>query len=191
MHEGLSRAIREDSGPVLWTTVQISGHTASWQERGAQAAVPERCERRPGAGGSRNVWRILGIFDLMLDSGELIDAAYIVKALIIPKSTTYELVRSLVETGLIEPRGRSGGFFLGRKLFELGMAYRAQVDLLKDGSQIVEDLRDLTGETVQLSVLEDEMMHVLIKEEGSRPIRIVSRIGSRMPVNWAVPSQPR
>ena len=137
------------------------------------------------AGGSRNVWRVLGILDLMLALGEPIDVAHIVKALKIPKSTAYELMRTLVETGLIEPRGRGSKFYLGRKLYELGMAYRAQVDLLKDGGQIVEELRDLTGETVQLSVLEDEMMHVLIKEEGSGPIRIVSRIGSRVPVNWA------
>ena len=49
------------------------------------------------------------------------------------------------------------------------MAYRSQVDLLKDGSQIVEELRDETGETVQLSVLENDMMLVLLKEEGVAP----------------------
>ena len=65
------------------------------------------------------------------------------------------------------------------------MAYRSQVDLLHDGSQIVEELRDETGETVQLSVLENDMMLVLLKEEGSRSIRIISRVGSRVPVNWA------
>ena len=65
------------------------------------------------------------------------------------------------------------------------MAYRGQVDLLRDGSQIVEELRDATGETVQLSVLENDMMLVLLKEEGSRSIRIISRVGSRVPVNWA------
>ena len=46
------------------------------------------------------------------------------------------------------------------------MAYRSHVDLLKDGSQIAEELRDETGETVQLSVLENDLMMVLLKEEG-------------------------
>ena len=41
------------------------------------------------------------------------------------------------------------------------------------------------GETVQLSVLENDMMLVLLKEEGSHPVRIISRVGSRVPVNWA------
>ncbi len=56
---------------------------------------------------------------------------------------------------------------------------------LKDGAQIAEELRDETGETVQLSVLDDDMMMVLLKEEGIRPLRIISNVGSRVPVNWA------
>ena len=94
-------------------------------------------------------------------------------------------MRTLSEAGYLEPSGRGAELFLGRKLFELGMAYRSQIDLLRDGSQIVEELRDATGETVQLSVLENDMMLVLLKEEGSRSIRIISRVGSRVPVNWA------
>ena len=65
------------------------------------------------------------------------------------------------------------------------MAYRSHVDLLKDGSRIAEQLRDETGETVQLSVLDNDLMMVLLKEEGVRPLRIISQVGSRVPVNWA------
>lgn len=136
-------------------------------------------------GGSRSVRRALEIFEFLLQQGEPATVGAIVGALAIPKSTAYELVRTLSEAGYLEPSGRGPGLFLGRKLFELGMAYRSQVDLLRDGSQIVEELRDATGETVQLSVLENDMMLVLLKEEGSRSIRIISRVGSRVPVNWA------
>ena len=125
------------------------------------------------------------MFEFLLQQGEPATVGAIVAALQIPKSTAYELVRTLTEAGYLEPSGRGAGLFLGRKLFELGMAYRGQVDLLRDGSQIVEELRDATGETVQLSVLENDMMLVLLKEEGSRSIRIISRVGSRVPVNWA------
>jgi DNA-binding IclR family transcriptional regulator len=135
--------------------------------------------------GSRSVRRALEMFEFLLQQGEPATVGAIVSALRIPKSTAYELVRTLSEAGYLEPSGRGGGLFLGRKLFELGMAYRSQVDLLRDGSQIVEELRDASGETVQLSVLENDMMLVLLKEEGSRSIRIISRVGSRVPVNWA------
>lgn len=136
-------------------------------------------------GGSRSVRRALEILEFLLQQGEPATVGAIVSALQIPKSTAYELVRTLSEAGYLEQAGRGAGLFLGRKLFELGMAYRSQVDLLRDGSQIVEELRDTTGETVQLSVLENDMMLVLLKEEGSRSIRIISRVGSRVPINWA------
>jgi len=150
-----------------------------------RATVPLASAADDEQGGSRSVRRALEMFEFLLQQGEPATVGSIVGALQIPKSTAYELVRTLTEAGYLEPSGRSAGLFLGRKLFELGMAYRGQVDLLRDGSQIVEELRDATGETVQLSVLENDMMLVLLKEEGSRSIRIISRVGSRVPVNWA------
>lgn len=138
----------------------------------------------PG-GGSPAVRRVLRIFEFLTDAGEPVPIAGLIEALSIPKSTAYELVRTLTEAGYLEAPRAEGGVALGPKLFQLGMAYRAQVDLLRDGSLVVRDLRDRTGETVQFSVLLDEHMHVLMKEEGLRPLRIVSRVGSRVPVNWA------
>ena len=121
----------------------------------------------------------------MLQRGEPLTVAQIIAELSIPKSTAYELVRTLSEGDYLAPSGKGTGLFLGRRLFELGMAYRSHVDLLKDGSQVAEELRNETGETVQLSVLENDLMMVLLKEEGIRPLRIISNVGSRVPVNWA------
>lgn len=135
--------------------------------------------------GSRSVRRALDIFELMLHRGEPVTVAEIITELSIPKSTAYELVRTLSEGGYVASSGKGSALFLGRKLFELGMAYRSHVDLLRDGSQIAEELRNETGETVQLSVLENNLMMVILKEEGIRQLRIISNVGSRVPVNWA------
>lgn len=135
--------------------------------------------------GSRSVRRAFDILELILQRGEPITVTQIHTTLVIPKSTTYELVRTLVTANYLAPSTKGSGLFLGRKLYELGMAYRSQADLIRDGSQVVEELRNETGETVQLSVLEDGMMMVLLKEEGIRPLRIISNVGSRVPVNWA------
>ncbi len=138
-----------------------------------------------GATGSRSVKRAFDILELMLRRGKPVTMAQIIEELVIPKSTAYELVRTLSESNYVTPSGKGSGLYLGRKVFELGMAYHSHVDLLRDGSQIVEELRNETGETVQLSVLENGMMMVLLKEEGVRPLRIISNVGSRVPVNWA------
>ena len=149
------------------------------------AKALERSRLKAGSEeGGRSARRVLSIFQLMLDRGEPVTVAEVVAALGIPKSTAYELVRTLSAAGYVERSG-TADYFLGRKLFELGMAYRSHVDLLKEGGKIVEELRDETGETVQLSVLESNVMLVLVKEESSKPIRIISRVGSRVPINWA------
>lgn len=135
--------------------------------------------------GSRSVRRALDIFELVLKHNQPVTVAQIITELSIPKSTAYELVRTLSDGDYLEPAGKGSGLFLGRRLYELGMAYRSHVDLLRDGSRIAEELRDETGETVQLSVLENDLMMVLFKEEGIRPLRIISTVGSRVPVNWA------
>ena len=104
----------------------------------------------------------------MLQLGEPITVAQIISELTIPKSTAYELVRTLSDGNYIASSGKGSALFLGRRLFELGMAYRSNVDLLRDGSQIAEELRNETGETVQLSVIENDLMMVILKEEGVR-----------------------
>jgi IclR family KDG regulon transcriptional repressor len=94
-------------------------------------------------------------------------------------------VNVLCDARYLEWFSNGNKLFLGPKLLELGTAYRSKVDLLRAGAPIVQGLRDATGESVQLSVLDGDMLLVLMKEEGSHPVRIISRIGSRVPVNWA------
>jgi DNA-binding IclR family transcriptional regulator len=134
---------------------------------------------------SRSVVRAIDILDLMMDRQEPIGVTDVIDALSIPKSTAYELIRTLVERRYVERKADGRSYFLGPKLFELGMVYSAQVDLLKEAAQVVRDLRGKTGETVQLSILDNDHMLVMLKEESSHPIRIISRVGSRVPVNWA------
>jgi len=135
--------------------------------------------------GSRSVRRAIDILALMLSRSGPVTVAQIIAELRIPKSTAYDLVRTLNEADYIAPANKGNGLYIGRKLYELGMAYRSHVDLLRDGALIAEELRDETGETVQLSVLDNGMMMVLLKEEGRGHLRIISNVGTRVPVNWA------
>jgi IclR family transcriptional regulator, KDG regulon repressor len=135
--------------------------------------------------GSRSVRRALGILEIMLRQGESLTPSQIANALRIPKSTAYEIIQTLSQRRYIERADKAGRFFLGRRLFELGMAYEGQIDLLKDSRRIVEELRDTTGETVQLSILDDTCTLVVANAEGIQPIRVISRIGLRVPINWA------
>jgi IclR family KDG regulon transcriptional repressor len=135
--------------------------------------------------GSRSVRRALSILETLLRRDEALGVAEIARTLSIPRSTAYGIVNVLCDERYLDWFGDGRKVFLGPKLLELGTAYRSKIDLLKAGAPIVKTLRDETGETVQLSVLDQDMLLVLMKEEGSHPVRIISRVGSRVPVNWA------
>ena len=138
-----------------------------------------------GSVGSRSVQRAIAIMETLLQRNEPLGVSEIARTLGIPRSTAYGIVNVLSAAHYLESSGDDGRLFLGPKLFALGMAYGNRIDLMKAGAPIVKELRDVTGETVQLSVLESDMLLVLMKEEGSHPVRIISRVGSRVPVNWA------
>jgi DNA-binding IclR family transcriptional regulator len=135
--------------------------------------------------GSRSVRRALAILDTLQCRDEALGVAEIARALSIPRSTAYSIVNVLCDARYLDWLGDGRKLFLGPKLLELGTAYRSKIDILKAGAPIVKSLRDATGETVQLSMLDQDMLLVLMKEEGSHPVRIISRVGSRVPVNWA------
>ena len=146
--------------------------------------MAKRAQLDSGGEGSRSLRRAIGMLQLLRSAGQPMSVAEIVTALGIPKSTAYELVRVMLAEGLLAPAD-GARVALGRRLYELGMGYSAQADLVREGTRIARALRDETGETVQLSVMEGDLMLVLLKEEGIRAVRIISKAGSRVPVNWA------
>lgn len=138
----------------------------------------------PSGSGARSLRRAVGMLSLIRQRGEALTVAEMAATLAIPKSTAYDLVHAMLDEGLLTPVD-GARFALGHILHELGQGYRAQVDILREGTRVVQALRDETGETVQLSAMDGPLMHVLLKQEGFRAVRIISNTGSRVPVNWA------
>lgn len=147
-------------------------------------AEPKPLNAAPAGSGARSLRRAMAMLTLIHQRGQPQSVAEMAQALSIPKSTAYDLLNAMLHEGLVTPADGTR-FALGHRLHELGSGYRAQVDILREGSRIVRALRDETGETVQLSAMEGPLMHVLLKEEGFRAVRIISNTGSRVPVNWA------
>lgn len=134
-------------------------------------------------GAARSLRRGIAVVELLGRQGPQ-TMAEIVAALAIPKSTAYEIARTLGEAGWVVP-AEGARLALGRRLHEVGQAYAQGDALLREGAEVIRSLRDATGDTVQLSAIEGDRMVVLLKEEGSRALRIISRAGSRVPVSWA------
>ncbi len=135
-----------------------------------------------------SIYRVFRVLDLLFEYGGPVTIRTITDDLNIPKSTAYFLVNAMLEARYLE--GRPGGqVYLGPKLLSLGQAYQSSIELLREAQDVIKQLRNETSETVQLSVLDGSMMLVLMKEEGLHPVRIISTVGSRVPLNWAAATQ--
>lgn len=157
----------------------------------AKKRPPAKAKRKSAPakeGSAASIYRVFKVLDLLLDYNQPVSIRTITDDLGIPKSTAYFLVNAMLDARYLESR-REGKVYLGPRLLALGQAYQGSIELLHEAREAIRQLRDETGETVQLSVLEGSMMLVLLKEEGVHPVRIVSSVGSRVPLNWAAASQ--
>lgn len=141
---------------------------------------------KPGSGSfGVSLRRGLEILELLRKEERPLRVSEMVRFLDIPRSSAYEIIRILEESDYISRSHDNMTYGLGRQLHMLGMAYRERVDLVKEGSIITEALRDETEDTVQLCVLDNEYILILLKQDGRQPVRIISKVGTRVPLNWA------
>jgi DNA-binding IclR family transcriptional regulator len=163
----------------------VGGFVQKSLGQGSRPKLPRGKPKGPPDNGfGLSIKRVLEVLEVLRRSERPLRSSEIIQQLSIPRSSGYEIIKILEASEYIERRGSNNAFSLGRQLHILGMAYREQVDLLKDGGPIVEALREKTGETVQLCVLDNDYLLVLLKEDGLQPVRIISKVGTRVPVNW-------
>jgi DNA-binding IclR family transcriptional regulator len=99
----------------------------------------------------------------------------------LPRSTAHRLAQQLTAHGALERSPR--GWRLGLRLFELGQLVPRQQRLRELALAHMQDLYELTHETVQLAVLDGgEVLYVEIIS-GHRKVPTPSRRGGRMPAH--------
>ena len=97
-------------------------------------------------------------------------------------STAFRILSSLAEQGFVE-RTTRGNYQLGVKLMQLGSRVNASVDIRKIALPLMEMLRDHLGETVNLTVREEDEVVYIERSLAKRMIRVEQVIGSRAPLH--------
>jgi DNA-binding IclR family transcriptional regulator len=139
---------------------------------------------RASKGRERGVDRVLKLFAYLNSCGQPVRVAELPKALAAPRSTIYELVRTLTESGLLEVSGADNKVYFGRMIYLYGTSYFRDNDLIRRGSAEVEALSALTGESSELCMLNRNRQAIIYTNPGSRPMRISSEVGSQIPIPW-------
>ncbi len=97
-------------------------------------------------------------------------------------STAFRILASLGGIGYVE-RDSAGHYLLGRKLLKLAGRVRRGLDIRKEALDIMRDLRDGLGETVNLTVREGDEVIYVERVSARRMMRVEQVVGSRTPLH--------
>ena len=128
--------------------------------------------------------RATQVLDRLVVEGKATSAYDLAKAVRAPVSTIYGVVDALVQAGLLE-RDAAGAVWFGSRMYHYGLAYGRNVDLLREARIEMRRLSHDLGETVQICARHEGFVVIQDMAEASRNLRVSSRIGARVPINWS------
>ncbi|MDB5764180.1 MAG: Transcriptional regulator KdgR [Herminiimonas sp.] len=103
------------------------------------------------------------------------------KRLLLPKSTVHRLASTLIDAGMLEQNTETGKYRLGLVLFELGSLVRRKMDFSSEAKPYLMALREKTGETVHLAILDHTSILYINSLESRQAIRMTMDVGVRKP----------
>ncbi|XEQ94680.1 HTH-type transcriptional regulator XynR [Sporomusa carbonis] len=121
---------------------------------------------------------------LLAKSAQPLTQLEISEALALPKSSTYELLYTLLEKGILEFDNEDlKTFKLSLKVFEIGMTVLEKTDFHEVSRPFLKDLSAITGETVFMAIDSNGTIVYVDRIEESSSIRTVAGLGIRRPMH--------
>lgn len=130
----------------------------------------------------RSVVKAMDLLNIVTENSRSLSLNEITQKVDMPKTTVYRLLNSLVFSGYLGI-DINGNYETGPKmLFTSNVEKR--IENLKDAlhHKLIE-IRDLTGETVNLGIMHSGGVLYIDSVQSKHSIRLVSEIGSNVPVN--------
>ncbi len=127
------------------------------------------------------VTKVLHILETLHDAPSGLQLKDVAQMTGINKSTAYRFLAHLEHDGYVF-RDSSGAYAIGVRLARLASGTSYQTTLRKLSRPILQQLWRVTGETVNISVLDGREVLYLDVMESSHTFRLVSQVGMRRPV---------
>lgn len=140
-------------------------------------------DARPGER-RRGIDRVIMLLEALLKHRAPMRVGDIAKMIGAPRSTTYEIVNSLLEAEMLENVGAEGYVYFGRSMHLFGWAYSHHNAHYRRIIETLDRLAVETGETVQLCGLRGNKYVVLDCRDSPGPFRISSDVGVEVPIPW-------
>lgn len=103
------------------------------------------------------------------------------KRLKLHKNNVFRLLATLESRGYIEQNKATENYRLGLKALELGQTFIKQMGLLRQAKPILERMVEQSNETSYVVIYKDRHVVYLDVVETNLTVRVVSRVGSRLP----------
>lgn len=123
----------------------------------------------------------LAILRLLSRRASPVPATLIAQSLELPRSTTYHLLATLVDSGFVVHYPEERLYGLGVAAHELGSGYARQEPLQRLARRPVADLADRCGHSAHLSVLLGRDVVYVIEERAPGRPPLVTDVGVRLP----------
>ena len=95
----------------------------------------------------------------------------------IQKTVAYNLAETLAAGGLLEKDSQSHRYRVGALSYRLGLLFADKNDFVKRARSVLEKIRDQTGHTVQLGIIDHGELLILVAADASTRIRVVAGEG--------------
>ena len=104
------------------------------------------------------------------------------KRLKLHKNNVFRLLATLESRGYVEQNKATENYRLGLKSLELGQTFINQMGLLRQARPVMESLVDQVNETTYVGIVRENYAVYLDVVEAKQTVRVVSRVGARLPV---------
>jgi DNA-binding IclR family transcriptional regulator len=128
------------------------------------------------------VKRTIEIIALISDSDTGLSLSQIAHSLGYNKSTIYGIIQVLLKEKVLNRSATDKKLFLGPKIVDMSLKSWNYLKIIKKVQPILNELRDLTGETVFLGALSDDRILIMATADAINPIKISAPPGTTMPL---------
>jgi DNA-binding IclR family transcriptional regulator len=129
------------------------------------------------------VLRSLDVLELFLDARHGLTAPEVVQRTGLPRTTVHELLTTLAERKYLRRDDTTATYHLGLSVFRLGNAFAERLDLHSVGLRVAQSVAQECDETVHVGILEGPDVVYVCKVDSTQSVRMVSRMGGRVPAS--------
>ena len=127
--------------------------------------------------------KALSIIELFDEKGKELTVTEVSESLDLNKPSSFRILSNLEDFGYLDKDPKTARYRLGPKLYDLGSLAEPHAGIKKIARPFLKKLNEQCHETVHLAVLYQGEALYVDKIEGKRTIRVITRVGARLPAH--------